>query len=89
MTPQAVMDSLKRTKPVCVVCHGASKHEPIVGDGTPVCYACILSLGRIAADPMGADPDRLVELSIAHEDVIELKPCEKHGGCWAWIGWAA
>jgi len=87
-TAQAILDSLKRTEPVCVVCHGSSRHPAIVGDGEPVCYPCILKLGRIAGDPMGADPNRLVELAAAHADVIELRACPIHiGGCWAWTGW--
>ncbi len=81
------MDSLRRSKPVCVICGGRSGHEPIVGDGPPRCYACILQLGRIAGSPMEADVDRIVELELAHSDVIELRPCEKHRSCWAWVGW--
>ncbi len=50
MTPQTVLDSLNRAKPVCVICHGASKHPPIVGDGPPVCYPCINRLVRIVGD---------------------------------------
>lgn len=89
MTPQTILDSL-RTKPVCGICRGTSGHEPIPDDGDAlVCYACILRLGRMVADPMHADPDRLVDLAAAHEDVVELKPCQEHGGCWAWVGWAA
>jgi hypothetical protein len=89
VTPQAILDSLRRADQVCIVCRGSSLHPPIVGDGVPVCYPCVLSLGRFAAEPLQADPDRLVDLERAHGDVVELRPCEQHRACWAWTGWAA
>lgn len=88
-TAQAILDSLRRAEPVCVICRNASGHPPIVGDGPPRCYPCVLRLGRIAGDPMGADPDRLANIAAAHADVVQLRPCgQHHGGCWAWIGWS-
>lgn len=87
-TADAIMESLRRAGPVCIVCHGSTRHPAIVGDGEPVCYPCILSLGRIAGDPMSADADQLVELELAHADVVGLAACEQHGACWKWMGWA-
>lgn len=49
MTAQQVLDSLKRARPVCVLCEGESGHLPIVGDGPPRCYPCVLRLGRMVA----------------------------------------
>lgn len=87
-TADAILDSLRRAEPVCIICRGSSKHPPIVGDGPPRCYPCLLSLGRIVADPLSVDPDRLIDLEEAHGDVVSLQPCQKHaGGCWTWVGW--
>ena len=47
---QAILDSLKRAEPVCILCRGRSKHPPIVGDGPPRCLACIYKFGRLAAE---------------------------------------
>lgn len=39
-----------RTPPVvqCQHCQGEYGHPPIEGDGPPVCYPCIVRLGRYA-----------------------------------------
>jgi hypothetical protein len=47
-TAQAILDSLNRARLVCVVCRGKSGHPPIVGDGPPRCYACVVRLVHIA-----------------------------------------
>jgi hypothetical protein len=49
VTAQQVIDSLNRARPVCVICRGESGHPPIVGDGPPRCYACIVRLVHEAA----------------------------------------
>ena len=50
MNADAVLESLRRANPVCVLCHGASKHPAIVGDGPPRCYPCILRLVHMSTD---------------------------------------
>jgi hypothetical protein len=50
VTPQAVLDSLKRAQPVCVICRGASKHPPILGDGPPRCFPCVMRLVRLSTE---------------------------------------
>jgi hypothetical protein len=57
----------------CMVCAGSSGHDPIPGEGTPVCYPCVLRLGRAAADPTALTNTEVLVLLDLHDDVVELR----------------
>ncbi|MFZ0324597.1 MAG: hypothetical protein WAN48_10745 [Actinomycetes bacterium] len=93
MTPDALFRWMTRRRPepapepVCGLCGGKSGHPPIPDDGALVCYPCLLREGRLASDPLHAPIGIVADTWQAHEDVVALRNCHKHGQCWQWIGW--
>jgi hypothetical protein len=57
---------------VCLRCEGRSGHPVIDGDGSPVCFPCVLRNGRAAADPSRLTAGEVELLLTAHGDVVSL-----------------
>lgn len=70
----------------CVMCAGASGHTPIVGDGHPICYPCLLRAGDAAADPDRLGSATIALLDSAHGDVVDLAMDRAGHLRWVWTG---
>jgi hypothetical protein len=67
--------------PLCIQCGGASGHGPI---DELVCYPCILSIGRVVADPGVQSSSILAVWWEDHKDVVSLRSCIVHIVDWVW-----
>lgn len=66
-------------------CHLCNATEALIeGDGPAVCYPCVLTLGRIAADPESASDRMLTMLDEMHSAVVTLVR-QDNVLSWSWL----